>query len=101
MNDRPVDLDHHRGMAAQRATELRRLLAEVASNEKTLRATQEDLEMQLIAAPATTWEEAADKVRYLLSVFSTTQSGQDPRRKILIKAVLNDFDHLSENTVER
>jgi hypothetical protein len=101
MNDRPVDLDHHRGMAAQRATELRRLLAEVASNEKTLRATQEDLEMQLIAAPATTWEEAADKVRYLLSVFSTTQSGQDPRRKILIKAVLNDFDHLSEGTVER
>jgi hypothetical protein len=101
MNDRPVDLDHHRGMAAQRATELRRLLAEVATNEKTLRATQEDLEMQLIAAPATTWEEAADKVRYLLSVFSTTQSGQDPRRKILIKAVLNDFDHLSEGTVER
>jgi hypothetical protein len=101
MNDRPVDLDHHRGMAAQRATELRRLLAEVANNEKTLRATQEDLEMQLIAAPATTWEEAADKVRYLLSVFSTTQSGQDPRRKILIKAVLNDFDHLSEGTVER
>jgi hypothetical protein len=101
MNDRPVDLDHHRGMAAQRATELRRLLAEVANNEKTLRATQEDLEMQLIAAPATTWEEAADKVRYLLSVFAATQSGQDPRRKILIKAVLNDFDHLSENTVER
>jgi hypothetical protein len=101
MNDRPVDLDHHRGMAAQRATELRRLLAEVATNEKTLRATQEDLEMQLIAAPATTWEEAADKVRYLLSVFATTQSGQDPRRKILIKAVLNDFDHLSEATAER
>jgi hypothetical protein len=101
MNDRPVDLDHHRGMAAQRATELRRLLAEVANNEKTLRATQEDLEMQLIAAPAATWEEAADKVRYLLSVFAATQSGQDPRRKILIKAVLNDFDHLSENTVER
>ena len=101
MNDRPVDLDHHRGMAAQRATELRRLVAEVAANEKTLRATQEELEMQLIAAQAMTWEEAADKVRYLLSVFLTTQSGQDPRRKILIKAVLNDFDRLSEGTVER
>jgi hypothetical protein len=101
MTDRPVDLDHHRGMAAQKATELRRLVAEVAANEKTLRATQEELEMQLIAAPATTWEEAADKVRYLLSVFSTTPSGQDPRRKILIKAVLNDFDRLSEGTVER
>ena len=101
MNDKPVDLDHHRGMAAQRATELRRLVAEVAANEKTLRATQEELEMQLIAAPARNWEEAADKVRYLLSVFSTTQSGQDPRRKILIKAVLNDFDRLAGETVER
>ena len=101
MNDRPIDLDGHRGMAAQKATELRRLVAEVAANEKTLRATQEELEMQLIAAQAMTWEEAADKVRYLLSVFLTTQSGQDPRRKILIKAVLNDFDRLSEATVER
>jgi hypothetical protein len=101
MNDKPVDLDHHRGIAAQKATELRRLVAEVAANEKALRATQEELEMQLIAAPAATWEEAADKVRYLLSVFAITQSGQDPRRKILIKAVLNDFDRLSEATVER
>ena len=55
----------------------------------------------LIAAPARTWEDAADKVRYLLSVFATTQSGQDPRRLILIKAVLNDFDRLSDETVER
>ena len=101
MTDRPVDLDHHRGLSAQKATELRRLVAEVAANEKTLRATQEELEMQLIAASASTWEEAADKVRYLLSVFATTQSGQDPRRKILIKAVLNDFDRLSEHAVER
>ena len=101
MNDRPVDLDHHRGMAAQKATELRRLVAEVAANEKTLRATQEELEMQLIAAPAKTWEEAADKVRYLLSVFAMTQSGQDPRRNILIKAVLNDFDRLSDGAAER
>ena len=33
MTDNPVDLDHHRGMAAQKATDLRRLLAEVATNE--------------------------------------------------------------------
>lgn len=101
MNDRPVDLDQHRGIAAQKATELRRLVAEVAANEKHLRATQEELEMQLIAAPARTWEEAADKVRYLLSVFAATQSGQDPRRKILIKAILNDFDRLSDAVAER
>jgi hypothetical protein len=98
MTDKPVDLDLHRGMAAQKATELRRLVAEVAANESQLRATQEELEMQLIAAPAATWEDAADKARYLLSVFAATQSGQDPRRKILIKAVLDDFDRLSRDT---
>ena len=95
MTDQPVDLDQHRGMAAQKATDLRRLLAEVAVNEQTLRLTQEQLEVQLIAAPASTWEEAADKVRYLLSVFAATPSGQDPRRQTLIKAVLDDISRLS------
>jgi hypothetical protein len=95
MTDEPVQLDQHRGMAAQKATGLRRLLAEVAANESALRATQEELEAQLIAAPASNWEEAADKVRYLLSVLAATPSGQDPRRKILIKAVLDDFSRLS------
>ena len=98
MTDKPVDLDLHRGMAAQKVTELRRLVAEVAANESQLRATQEELEMQLIAAPAVTWEDAADKARYLLSIFAATQSGQDPRRKILIKAVLDDFGRLSRDT---
>jgi len=95
MTDKAVDLDEHRGMAAQKATDLRRLLAEVAANEQTLRATQDELEVQLIAAPASTWEEAADKVRYLLSAFAATPSGQDPRRKALIQAVFDDFNRLS------
>jgi hypothetical protein len=95
MTDKTVDLDQHRGMAAQKATDLRRLLAEVAANEQTLRATQDQLEAQLIAAPASNWHEAADKVRYLLSVLAATPSGQDPRRKALIQAVLNDLTRLS------
>jgi len=95
MTDKTVDLDKHRGMASQKATDLRRLLAEVAANERALRATQDELEAQLIAAPASTWEEAADKVRYLLSVLAASPSGQDPRRKTLIQAVLDDFDRLS------
>jgi len=95
MTEKAVDLDKHRGMAAQKATDLRRLLAEVAANEKTLRETQEALEAQLMAAPASNWEEAADKVRYLLSVLASTSSGQDPRRKTLIQAVLDDLSRLS------
>jgi hypothetical protein len=95
MTDKPIELDQHRGMAAQKATDVRRLLAEVAANEQVLRATQDELEAQLIAAPASDWQEAADKARYLLSVLAATPSGQDPRRQTLIKAVLADFDRLS------
>jgi hypothetical protein len=94
MTDRPVELDQHRGMAAQKATDLRRLLTEVAANERSLRATQDALEAQLIAAPASNWEEAAEKVRYLLSVLAAAPCGLDPRRKILIQAVLDDFSRL-------
>jgi hypothetical protein len=97
MTEKPVDLDQHRGMAAQKATDLRRLLTEVATNERALCATQDQLEAQLIAAPATTWEEVADKVRYLLSVLGATPSGQDPRRQTLIKAVLDDFSRRSRD----
>jgi len=39
-------------VAAQKATELRRLLAEVAANEQALRRRQAELEAQLVAAPA-------------------------------------------------
>ncbi len=94
MTDKTVDLDQHRGMAAQKATELRRLLADVEANEKVLRLRQEELESQLLAAPATNWQEAADKARYLLNLFAGTAAAQDPRRQKLIAAVLADFTRL-------
>ena len=34
MTEKTIDLDHHRGMAAQKATDLRRLLADVGANER-------------------------------------------------------------------
>jgi hypothetical protein len=37
MTDRPITLDQHRGMAAQKATEIRRLIADVEANEKSQR----------------------------------------------------------------
>ena len=96
MTDRPIDLDEHRGMAAQRATELRRLLSDVETNAKLLRERQAALEEQLLAAPALTWEDAADKARYLLSLFSNSPTAQDPRRQLLIARVIEDFMRLSE-----
>jgi hypothetical protein len=96
MTDRPISLDHHRGMAAQKATELRRLVAEVEANEKSLRDRQEELEKQLVATPAATWPEAAEKARYLLGLLASTAIAQDPRRRMLIANVLEDFVRLSE-----
>jgi hypothetical protein len=81
-------------MAAQKATELRRRLAEVQADGKALQVRQEELETNLMAAPAETWQEAAEKARYLLSLFAATPAAQDPRRQQLIENVLNDFRRL-------
>ncbi|CAN5264487.1 hypothetical protein BH10PSE7_BH10PSE7_38140 [soil metagenome] len=97
MTDTPISLDTQRGMAAQRATEIRRLLSDVEANEERLRTRQAELEDQLLAAPSGTWREAADKARYLLKMLTNTPTGQDPRRQKLIRAVLDDFDRLSRN----
>jgi hypothetical protein len=95
VTDKTIDLDQRRGMIAQKATELRRLLADVESNEKTLRLRQDELEAHLLAAPAANWHEAAEKARYLLNLFGATLAAQDPRRQTLIAAVLADFRRLS------
>ena len=94
MTDKPIDLDQHRGMAAQKATDLRRLLTEVKANEEALRTRQDELEAHLIAAPAANWQEASEKARYLLNLLAATLAAQDPRRQKLISAVLADFDRL-------
>jgi hypothetical protein len=95
MTDRPIELDQHRGMMAQKETAIRRLVAEVETNEKELRARQEALESQLVALPAATWTDAAEKARYLLNVFAATPAAQDPRRQTLIANVLDDFRRLA------
>jgi hypothetical protein len=95
MTEKPVDLDQHRGMTAQKATELRRLVAGVEENEKALRLRQDELESHLLAAPAANWHEAADKARYLLNLFAATLAAQDPRRQKLIAAVIADFERLA------
>lgn len=95
MTDKPVELDQHRGMAAQKATDLRRLMADVDANERALRLRQDELEAHLLAAPAVNWPEAAEKARYLLKLFANTLSAQDPRRQKLIAAVLDDFERLA------
>ena len=63
MVEKTTNLDDHRGMMAQRATELRRLRAEVEADQAALRARQLKLETLLAAAPASDWAEAVEKAR--------------------------------------
>jgi hypothetical protein len=98
MTDKTIDLDQHRGMASQKATDLRRLLAEVEANETALRLRQHELESHLLAAPAANWQEAAEKARYLLNLFANTVAAEDPRRQNLIAAVLDDFERLARDS---
>ncbi len=100
MVEHPTNLDAHRGMAAQKATDLRRLRSEVEADQAALRARQADLEDLLAAAPASTWGEAVEKARYLLALFAQSPEAADPRRRKLIDQVMADFDHLLDNPAQ-
>ena len=96
MTTQTIKLDTHRGMAAQKATEIRRALASVQADQAALKKRQDELEVQLVAAPSTTWVEAGEKARYLIMLLAATPAGRDPRRKTLIANVLEDLRRLAE-----
>ncbi len=94
MTEKTTELDTHRGIAARKATELRRLRIEVETEHAALKTRQEELEKFFLAAPAQNWSEAIEKTRYLLGLFALTSAAQDPRRQELIKRLQADFDRL-------
>src|SRR5712691_11029155 len=98
MTDDPVELDEHRGMAAQKSTEVRRRLHEVQADQAALRRRQEEFERHVVAAPSTTWPEAAAKAQYLIELFAATPEARDPRRQELIAKVLDDLAQLSRQS---
>jgi hypothetical protein len=95
VSETPIELDRHRGMAAQKATDIRRVLAEVEVNAKLLRDTQGVLETQILAAPATSWPEAVAKARYVLNLYSASLAPNDTHHRDLVAAVLEDLARLS------
>ena len=97
MADEPVELDEHRGLAAQKSTEVRRRLRDVQADQADLRRRQVEFEDHAAAAPAETWPEAAEKARYLIQLFAETPEARDPRRRELIAQVLDDFARLSRS----
>ena len=98
MSDEPLDLDKHRGMAAQKATDIRRILADVENNAKSLRDRQGILENQLLSVPAASWPEAAAKARYVLNLYAAGLAPDDTHHRDLVAAVLADFARLSNES---
>ena len=96
VSDEPLDLDKHRGMAAQKATNIRRALAEVESNARQLRERQEVLESQLLAVQATSWPEAAAKAKYVLNLYAADLPPGDTHHRDLVAAVFADFARLTD-----
>ena len=95
MNEIPIELDKHRGMAAQKATDIRRVIADVEVNAKLLRDKQGVVEIQLLAVPATSWPEAVAKARYVLNLYSAALPATDTHHRDLVAAVLADLTRLS------
>jgi hypothetical protein len=98
MTDIPVDLDKHRGMAAQKATDLRRALADVEAHVRELRDREADLENRMMTAPAMSWPEAAVKARHLLNLYAASLPSEDTRHRALVAALFDDFVRLSGET---
>jgi hypothetical protein len=94
MSESPIDLDKHRGMAARKATDIRRGLAEVEANAKLLRDKQGAVEIQIVAAPATSWPEAVAKASYVLNLYSASLAPTDTHHRDLVAAVLADLTRL-------
>lgn len=100
MSDEPLDLDKHRGMAAQKATDIRRALAEVENHAQALRGRQGVLEQELLSIPAASWPEAAAKARYVLNLYTAGLAPADTHHRDLVAAVFADFARLTAMTEE-
>jgi hypothetical protein len=98
VTDKPLDLDKHRGMAAQKATDIRRSLADIENNARDLRARQAAVEGELLAAAAASWPEAAAKARYVLNLYAAGLTPADSHHRDLVAAVLADFTRLSDES---
>jgi hypothetical protein len=98
MTETPVDLDKHRGMKSQKATDIRRVLAEVEANAKIQRDRQGILESQLLSTQAASWLEAAAKARYVLNLYAAGLAPTDTHHRDLVAAVLADFARLSDES---
>ena len=99
VTETPIELDRHRGMAAQKATDIRRVLADVEANAKRLRDEQRSVEIQILTGPAMSWPDAVAQARYVLNLYSAGLAPTDTHRRDLVAAVLADLTrHAGDET---
>jgi len=87
-----TNLDKFRGMAAQRATESRRRVRAVVSEQEVARLRRDEFEAFLFREPAGTWSDAAARARYLMVLMAADAA--DPRLSRMVGSVLSDFERL-------
>ena len=96
MTDDPWNLTNIAVWPRRKSTEIRRRLHQVQADQAALRRRQEEFERHALAAPSTTWAEAAAEARYLILLFAETSEARNPRRQELIAKVLDDLTRLSD-----
>lgn len=107
MTDNPIDLDDHRGTAAQNAARTRRQrLDAYPVDQATIQSHQQSFGKLFQGAPALitparTWTEAAAKARYLIKLFAATPEAQDPRHQWFIANALDDLTRLCDDEKEK
>ena len=94
VSDDPIELDKHRGMAAQKATDIRRAVAEMEANATSLRERQRALEAEMVSVHAAGWPEAVAKARYVLNLYAAGLSPADSHHRDLVNAVITDLTRL-------
>lgn len=94
MNEIPIDLDKHRGMAAQKETDIRRRILEVQSDRAALKIRQRDFEDLLESVPAQSQREAVIKAKYIIHLYAGTQESPDPRLAPVIARSFEELDRL-------
>ena len=95
MSETPTELDKHRGLAAQKATDIRRVILDVEANAKLLREHQAAVELHLLDVPAASWAEAVAKTRYVLNLYAASLAPADTHHRDLVAVVLADLTRLA------
>ena len=96
-SDEPVALDTRRSAGNLIAADIRRhSLRDFEADQSELRKRQEELEAQLLAEPARTWQEAAARAQYLIRRYAETAEAQDARKQKLVARALADLARLME-----